>query len=54
MPSQRLIRKYSNRRWYDTAAGRHVTLADPRELISAGEKIQAGRRARQVTIHGHS
>ena len=40
MPPQRLIRKYSNRRLYDTAASRHVTLADLRQLVIAGEKIK--------------
>jgi polyhydroxyalkanoate synthesis repressor PhaR len=37
---ERLIRKYSNRRLYDTAASRHVTLDDLRQLILAGEKIK--------------
>ena len=37
---ERLIRKYSNRRLYDTAASRHVTLDDLRQLIIAGEKIK--------------
>src|SRR5271169_1720977 len=40
MPEERLIRKYSNRRLYDTGASRHVTLEDLRELIVAGEKIK--------------
>ncbi len=40
MPPQRLIRKYSNRRLYDTAASRHVTLEDLRQLIIAGERIK--------------
>ena len=40
MPLLRLIRKYSNRRLYDTAASRHVTLADLRQLVIAGEKIR--------------
>ncbi|MGC2459546.1 MAG: polyhydroxyalkanoate synthesis repressor PhaR [Steroidobacteraceae bacterium] len=40
MPPERLIRKYSNRRLYDTAASRHVTLEDLRQLIIAGEKIK--------------
>ena len=40
MPSERLIRKYSNRRLYDTAASRHVTLEDLRALIVAGERIK--------------
>ena len=40
MPQERLIRKYSNRRLYDTAVSRHVTLDDLRQLIVAGEKIK--------------
>src|ERR1700723_2569932 len=40
MPSERLIRKYSNRRLYDTGASRHVTLDDLRQLIVAGERIK--------------
>jgi polyhydroxyalkanoate synthesis repressor PhaR len=40
MPPERLIRKYSNRRLYDTTASRHVTLEDLRQLIIAGERIK--------------
>jgi polyhydroxyalkanoate synthesis repressor PhaR len=40
VPQERLIRKYSNRRLYDTADSRHVTLDDLRQLIVAGEKIK--------------
>jgi len=40
MPQERLIRKYSNRRLYDTADSRHVTLDDLRQLIVTGEKIK--------------
>ena len=40
MQQERLIRKYTNRRLYDTAASRHVTLEDLRQLIVAGEKIK--------------
>jgi polyhydroxyalkanoate synthesis repressor PhaR len=40
MQQERLIRKYSNRRLYDTMASRHVTLDDLRQLIVAGEKIK--------------
>jgi polyhydroxyalkanoate synthesis repressor PhaR len=51
VPPQRLIRKYSNRRLYDAAASRHVTLADLRALIIAGEKIRVvdDRSARDLT-----
>jgi polyhydroxyalkanoate synthesis repressor PhaR len=40
MAHERLIRKYSNRRLYDTEASRHVTLPDLRQLIIAGNKIK--------------
>src|ERR1700682_93238 len=40
MPQERLIRKYSNRRLYDTVGSRHVTLDDLRHLIVSGEKIK--------------
>jgi len=37
---ERLIRKYANRRLYDTTASRHVTLDDLRQAIVAGDKIK--------------
>jgi len=40
MQQERLIRKYANRRLYDTGASRHVTLEDLRRLIVSGEKIK--------------
>lgn len=40
MQQERVIRKYTNRRLYDTAGSRHVTLEDLRQLIMAGEKIK--------------
>jgi polyhydroxyalkanoate synthesis repressor PhaR len=40
MQQERLIRKYSNRRLYDTVGSRHVTLDDLRQLIVAGDKIK--------------
>jgi polyhydroxyalkanoate synthesis repressor PhaR len=40
MPQERLIRKYANRRLYDSVGSRHVTLEDLRQLIVAGEKIK--------------
>ena len=40
MQPERLIRKYSNRRLYDTSGSRHVTLEDLRQLVVAGEKIK--------------
>ncbi len=40
MAGERIIKKYANRRLYDAAASRHVTLDDLRKLIVAGEKIK--------------
>src|ERR1700688_3720345 len=40
MSQERLIRKYSNRRLYDTVGSRHVTLDDLRQLVVSGEKIK--------------
>ena len=40
MNSERVIRKYSNRRLYDTGASRHVTLDALRQLVVQGEKIK--------------
>src|SRR5450631_4550053 len=40
MQAERLIRKYTNRRLYDTGASRHVTLENLRQLIVAGDKIK--------------
>lgn len=40
MSSERVIKKYANRRLYDAAESRHVTLEDLRKLIVQGEKIK--------------
>jgi polyhydroxyalkanoate synthesis repressor PhaR len=40
MASERIITRYANRRLYDTAASRHVTLEDIRKLILDGEQIK--------------
>lgn len=40
MASERVIKKYANRRLYDAAESRHVTLDDLRKLIVQGEKIK--------------
>ena len=40
MQPERLIRKYSNRRLYDTSGSRHVTLDDLRQFVVAGERIK--------------
>lgn len=41
----RLIRKYPNRRLYDTSTGRFIKLAELRELIVAGHDIRAEDKA---------
>ncbi|MFT5896512.1 MAG: polyhydroxyalkanoate synthesis repressor PhaR [bacterium] len=40
MSGRRVIKKYANRRLYDTEASKHVTLVDIRKLIVAGTDIQ--------------
>ena len=40
MAQTRIIRKYANRRLYDSEASRHVTLADLRQLVASGERIK--------------
>ncbi|MEM9533470.1 MAG: polyhydroxyalkanoate synthesis repressor PhaR [Pseudomonadota bacterium] len=40
MPSPYLIKKYANRRLYDTQTSRHVTLSGIRELIVAGKDVK--------------
>ena len=40
MDSPRLIKKYANRRLYDTVDSRHVTLADLRRMIVGGTDIK--------------
>ncbi len=40
MIGKRLIKKYANRRLYDTVASKHVTLDGIRELITAGHDVQ--------------
>ena len=38
--ASRIIRKYPNRRLYDTAAGRYVNLEDVASLVRRGEDVQ--------------
>lgn len=38
--TERLIKKYANRRLYDASQSRHVTLEDIREFIIKGEKVR--------------
>lgn len=40
MSEERLIRKYANRRFYDSTASRHVTLDDIRKMIGGGERVK--------------
>jgi polyhydroxyalkanoate synthesis repressor PhaR len=40
MANERIIRKYANRRLYDAADSRHVTLDDIRKLVAAGERVK--------------
>jgi polyhydroxyalkanoate synthesis repressor PhaR len=40
MAEERLIRKYANRRLYDAADSRHVTLDDLRRLVAGGQRIK--------------
>jgi polyhydroxyalkanoate synthesis repressor PhaR len=37
---ERIIRKYANRRLYDAAESRHVTLSDIRDFVVRGESIR--------------
>lgn len=45
MTEQRLIRKYVNRRLYDTAQSRYVNLDDLRELITKGGHVRVVEQA---------
>jgi len=40
MPTERVIKKYANRRLYDATGSRHVTLEDIRKMIVGGEKVK--------------
>lgn len=40
MTEPRLIRKYANRRLYDTVRSRYVNLADVRQLIADGLRVR--------------
>lgn len=40
MPSARIIKKYPNRRLYDTEVSRYITLADVRDLVMQGGEFQ--------------
>jgi len=40
MANERIIKKYANRRLYDSTGSRHVTLEDIRKMIVSGEKVK--------------
>lgn len=48
--SERLIRKYVNRRLYDTAQSRYVNLDDLRELITKGSQVKVVEQATGIDI----
>ena len=50
MKQPRLIRKYVNRRLYDTQESRYVNLDELRRLIVAGEQIQVVERTSGADI----
>ena len=50
MTQPRLIRKYVNRRLYDTTESRYVNLDDLRKLILDGEEIRVTERATGADI----
>lgn len=50
MSEQRLIRKYVNRRLYDTAQSRYVNLDDLRELITKGANVKVVEQATGADI----
>lgn len=50
MSEQRLIRKYVNRRLYDTAQSRYVNLDDLRELIIKGSQVKVVEQATGADI----
>jgi polyhydroxyalkanoate synthesis repressor PhaR len=50
MNEPRLIRKYVNRRLYDTAQSRYVNLEDLRELITKGQPVRVVEQATGVDI----
>lgn len=39
-PATRIIKKYANRRLYDTGSSQSITLQDVRDLVGAGHSIQ--------------
>jgi len=50
MVSKRLIKKYPNRRLYDTELSRYITLADVRDLVMKGMQIRVLDTANDADI----
>lgn len=40
MSEERLIKKYANRRLYDAAQSRHITIDDIRDMVMAGTRVK--------------
>jgi len=40
MPDERIIKKYPNRRLYDTEVSKYITVADVRNLVMRGDKFR--------------
>ena len=40
MTEERIIKKYPNRRLYDTGESKYITFTDVRDLVMAGVKIK--------------
>ena len=40
MSEERLIKKYANRRLYDAAQSRHITIDDIRDMVIAGTRVK--------------
>ena len=40
MPAERIIKKYPNRRLYDTGTSAYITIADVRDMIAANETVK--------------
>ena len=50
MASERIIKKYPNRRLYDTELSRYITLADVRDLLMKGNQIRVLDTANDTDI----
>jgi polyhydroxyalkanoate synthesis repressor PhaR len=50
MPSERIIKKYPNRRLYDTELSRYITLADVRDLVMKGTSFRVTDTANDADL----